>query len=888
MLTKLGDWLLRKFCNQQLHEAISGDLEELYKLDVTAHGQRKADRYYFLNSFSFLRYHRLRKGKTTKTHNNMSLIKNYLKVSWRDLVRHKMYTSINLIGLISAMTVALMILQYVVYETDFDRFHTDYDRIYRVVNDRFQKGELIQHGTITYPTIGPTMAKDFPEVEAYTRMTYNSRNYIDFEDDLHLTEMFIFADKHFLNFFSFELLHGNPNSALDEPFEVVLSESFARRISESDINIQEMVGKNIEIYNTPTRITGIVADPPAQSHLQYDLLLSYNTLIDLFGDGADASWDLSDFYHYVKLKEQTSMEGLAPKLEEFGVKYFKEGEVSGSVEKFYLQPLADTHFDPNMQYEFGSVVNGRIVWTLLIIAGFILLIAWINYVNLTTSRALQRAKEVGVRKSIGANRSHVVFQFIVETLMVNSMALAVSLVVVWSFQPFFNRLTDLQLDLNILWASELFGMPFPVLFIIVFILSLVVISLYPAILLAGFRAKDVINGKYKIKGKVAWLRKGLVIFQFITAIALINGAVAISDQVDYLLTKDLGLDINNTLVVYGPTQTNFDSTFFSKVDRFQNEVKNLAGVKEVSTSNRIAGSRMGRLFQVRNNDKPDAENLTLNWMGVGYNFEQLYGLKLLEGRTLEPTDYNFRFGRDRIYNLLINRAAVEYLGYDSVSEAIGGVLTIYGRQWRIVGVVEDFHQMTLHDKIEPIALQPFRDTSDNYSIKLEGDANDLLLADIERLYNTIFPGNYFDYFFLTDNYRRYYQPEIRLSSISKGFTVLSIIMVILGLYGLTTMTLEKKVKEIGIRKVLGARVTQLLFYLTRGFALLMLVAMILGVPLSVYFIDLWKADFAYSTPLGFSSVVIACLLVLIFTSIPILLQTGRIASNNPVQALRDE
>ncbi|MGD1961432.1 MAG: ABC transporter permease [Fulvivirga sp.] len=888
MLRKLVNWVLLNYCNQRLYEAISGDLEELYDLDVQKHGFRKANRSYLVNSISFLRYHRLRKGKTTKTNNNMSLIKNYVKVSWRDLLRHKTYTSINLIGLVSAMTVSLMILQYVVYETGFDQFHGDYDRIFRVVNDRYQKGELIQHGTITYPTVGPTMAKDFPEIEAYTRMTFNSRNYIGFEDDLHLTEQFIFADEHFLNFFSFKLLHGDPNTALDAPFEAVLSESFARRILESDRDVQEMVGKNIEIYSTPTKITGIVADAPDQSHLQYDMLLSYKTFVDLSDGGADTSWDWSDFYHYVKLKEQTSLEGLTPKLEEFGVKYFKDGEVSGSVEKFHLQPLAETHLDISMQYEFGRVVNGKIVWTLLIISGFILLIAWINFINLTTSRALQRAKEVGVRKSIGANRSHVVFQFVVETLMVNALALAVSLAAVWLLQPFFNQLTGLQLDLVVLWVSRLFGIPFPVLFLIVFIFSLIVISLYPATLLAGFRAKDVINGKYKMKGRVAWLRKGLVIFQFITAIALINGAVAISDQVDYMLTKDLGLDIDNTLVVYGPAQTDWDSTFFSKVDRFQNEVKNLAAVNEVSTSNRIAGSRMGKLFQVRNNAKPDAENLSLNWMGIGYNFEQLYGLELLEGRTLEPTDYNYNFGRDRIYNLLINRAAVEYLGFNSVSEAIGGVLTIYRRQWRIVGVVEDFHQMTLHDKIEPMALQPFRDTADNYSIKLEGGANDLLLADIERLYNTIFPGNYFDYFFLTDTYRRYYQPEIRLRAISKAFTILSIIMVILGLYGLTTMTLEKKVKEIGIRKVLGARVTQLLLYLTKDFALLMLIAMILGVPLSLYFIGLWKADFAYSSPLGVGSVAMACLLILVFTSIPILLQTRRVASNNPVQALRDE
>ena len=479
-----------------------------------------------------------------------------------------------------------------------------------------------------------------------------------------------------------------------------------------------------------------------------------------------------------------------------------------------------------------------------------------------------------------------IYQFIVETLLVNLLALIISLAVIWLLQPFFNQLTGLDLSLRVLLSGSVFGIPFSLVFVVAFVLSLILISIYPATLLAGFQAKEVINGKYRLRGKVAWLRKGLVIFQFVTAIALINGALAISDQVDYLLNKDLGLDIENTMIVYGTAMTNWDSTFIPKVDQFRNEAQRLKGVSLVSMSNRVAGDRMGRLFRVKNKSLENVENLTLNSMSVDFNFEKLYGLKILEGRGLESTDYNF--DPDFINNLIINKTAVKYLGFNSVTAVIGARLFFGNRDWNIVGVVDDFHQLTLREKIELIVLMPYLSTYNRYSIKLDSEPNEALIAGIQEVYEETFPGNYFDYYFLEDDYQCYYKPEMRLSYISKVFTALSIIMVILGLYGLITMTLEKKIKEIGIRKVLGAKVAQLLFHLTKDFASLMLIALAIGVPLSLYLIGLWKDDIAYTTELGVDSIIIACLTILVFTSIPILLQTNRVVRNNPVEELRDD
>ncbi len=885
-LKALVDWLLERFCDSKLHEAFAGDLKELYDLESEVLGVRKAQRRYLVSAVSFLWYHRLRRKGNSKTQNNMSLIKNYLKVSWRDLSRNRTYTAINLTGLVSAMTVALLIFQYVLYETGFDRFHEDKDRIYRVVNDRFQNGKLVQHGTITYPTIGPTMHQDFPEVEAFTRMTYNTRSYIAHEEELYLVEEFLIADENFLDFFSFEMTHGDKATALDEPYVLVFSESFANRIVKAGQAPKDLIGEVFEIYGASALVTGIIEDVPAQSHLQFDMLVSYKTFIAMAGPGADNSWQWSDFYHYVKLGPEVEVADLDVKLADFGSRYFKDGEVSGGEEQFYLQPLSVAHMDISMEYEIGHVVDGEIVWTLLIIASFILLVAWINYINLATSRALQRAKEVGIRKAVGAGKRQIVLQFIVETLLINLLALCVSMGLVWLSQPFFNQLTGLSLDMSFLWYGEFLALPFPVLFAAGFVVLMVLVSFYPAFLVANFKSRDVVHGRYQLKGEVAWLRKALVVFQFVTAVALINGAMAISDQIDYMLDKDLGLDIENTLVIYGPAMTSWDSTYIPNVGRFKDLAEGLSGVKAVSCSNRVAGNRMGRVFQVRSSSNPEARDLTLNFIQVDHGFDELFGLEVLAGRGFDAMDHNY--DPNLVKNVVINHAALAYLGIASESEAIGAGVNFWDKDWTVVGVVNDFHQLSLHDKIEPLVLIPYYGTSHQYSVKLDNAANEAILANLKEVYDRIFPGNYFDYYFLEDQYQRQYQAEFRLSQISRAFTVLSLIMVVLGLYGLTTMTLERKVKEIGIRKVLGARLSQILYRLTKDFVWLMFVALFLGIPLSLYLIGIWKDGFSYSTTYGFDWVVFSTILVICVTSVPILLQGRRVARNNPVKALRDE
>lgn len=885
MNRRLVNYLISKLCHPELKESIFGDLEELYELDQLRN-PGKADRNYFLNAVAFLRYHRLRKKQLSKTQNHMSLFRNYIKVSWRDLLRNRTYATINLLGLVSGLTIALLIFQYVLFETGFDRFHDGSNHIYRVVNSRFQNGNLVQHGTITYPTIGPTLFQDFPEIEAYTRITISSRAYIGFEDELYLSHQYLTADEHFLNFFSFPLLHGDPATALKAPFQAVFTESFAKRLLPPDEPVSTLMGKTIDLYGNPTKVTGIMVDVPDQSHLQFDLLISYKTFIAFSGEGADNSWTWSDFYHYVKLIDGITPASLDQKLEAFGIQYFGEGEVSGGVERFSLQPLLSAHMDNSMEYEIGQTIDGDVVWIMLAIACFIVAVAWINYINLTSSRSLQRAKEIGIRKSVGAGQQQIIFQFVIEALLFNFMALFLSIMAMLVLQPFFNTLTGIQLNVSILWNTWIYGIPFVFIFLLAYLLLTILVALYPAWLITRFRARDITNGQFKLRGEVKWLRKGLVVFQFALAVILINAAFGISQQVDFMVNKDLGLDIEHSMVVYGPAMTNWDSTFIHKMDRFKNEASAVSGIRMVSSTSRMAGNQMGRVFQLRNLSNPEAKDMTMNNIHVDHEFDEVLGLNIVAGRSLEFTDHNY--DGNLVTSLMMNEAAVSYLGFENAKASIGRRLQFHGKDWTIVGVVNDFHQMSLHDAIEPILFLPYMGTQHSFLVKFDGQQSEAAIAGIRRVYDAIYPGNYFDYYFLEDSYQEQYQADLRLGKISNIFTVLSIIMVVLGLYGLLTMTLDRKVKEIGIRKVLGARIDQILIILSKEFFGLMILAMMVGIPLSLMGIASWKEEFAYVTDFSPIWVIVSSALIMGISLLPLLIQSRKVTTNNPVESLRNE
>lgn len=880
--------ILKGYFRKDLWESIEGDLYEIFLEEAASKGASYARRKYVFNALAFLRYHRLRQHSNTQ--NNMDLLKNYLKVSLRDIRRHRSFAAINLFGLLTGFMVLLFVLQFVLFETSYDRFHEKSERTYRVINDRYQQGKLQQHGQITYPTVGPTLKKDYPEVEAYTRLTPGGRNYLKYEEQQFLIEDYLWVDEYFLDVFDFPVVAGAKVHALDESAQVVFTESYAKRFLKEDEQPDDLIGQFVVVndWDFPSRITAIVQDPPLQSHLNFSMLISYKTYIRLAGDGADNSWEWSDFYHYVVLSPGTTQTEFETKLVDFGSKYFKKGEVSGAQETFHLQPVHDAHLDNTLEYEYANVTDGSFISLILIIAVIIMVIVWINYINLTTSRSLERAKEVGVRKSMGAFRGQLIRQFLTESLLLNTIGVLLALGLVLLLQPVFNELTGLPLDLTILSGVRVLGVPFWIVLALGLTVSVLLIGIYPAYLISGFKPQHVLKGKYLMVGEMVTLRKVLVISQFAAALILVSGSVAVYRQIDFMRSQDLGMKISNNLVIYGPDLTAFDGEFIYKFDQFKHELIARPGIESVTSAGRMFGDKMPRAFRVQSSADPDQTNHTSNWLPVDFDFISQFGIEMRSGRPFNATDYHTNGAEVR--TAMINESALDLFSFESEDQAIGAKLEMVGRNrtYEIVGVVSNFHQRALKEAIEPIIFFPFYDNSHYISVKYLEGMEETAVAAAEQVFTQFYPGNYFDYFFLEDHFDAQYQSDERIGNISSVLTVLAIILAVLGLYGLVLITLMKKTREIGVRKVLGAGMLELLVLFCKHFLGLVAIAALIGIPVSYFVIQDFLQDYSYSTGVEMWVLMVSGVSLVLLCTLTVLFQTGRISNNNPVESLRCE
>src|SRR5436190_3566257 len=436
---------LEWFCPPNLYEGVVGDLLEQFNLDCSKLGVPNARRSFVRNVFRFFRPGIILRNSFSYRLINTTMFRNYLTVAVRNVLKNKVFSAINIFGLGIGLAACILIFQIVSFELNYDKFNLKLDRTYRVTNDRFQHGKLVQHGTIMYPTIGPTMAKDFPEIETYSRLMPGGDMMIKVDERIFRGDESLFVDEYFLSVFDFVLLAGDRATALKDRYSIVITEKLAMKyFGASAGDYQQLLGKTLiwGLDTNPYKVTGILAAPPDNSHIQFDALCSYNTLIGAENRDADISWTWSDMRHYLVLKPGTDYKALESKFAAFSERYFQGDKVSGSIEKFYLQPMRDAHLYSNYEYDIAKTANGKAVWSMLVVALFILVIAWINYINLTTSRALDRAKEVGLRKVMGAMKTQLIKQFIFESVLVSLLALAVAIIVVQLAQSGFNSVIN--------------------------------------------------------------------------------------------------------------------------------------------------------------------------------------------------------------------------------------------------------------------------------------------------------------------------------------------------------------------------------------------------------------------------------------------------------------
>lgn len=886
LLLRFLEW----FCPKQLHEGIEGDLIEQFETDLKRRGKKIAKLIFIFRVLQFFRPAIIFRNHFSLPITELTMLSNYLIIAFRNIAKNKVFSAINVIGLALGLAACLFIFQFVSFEFSYDSFNTKLERTYRVTNDRYQHGKVIQHGTIMYPTIGPTMAKDYPEIEMYTRLMPGGTMNIKVDDKILTGQECHFTDEHFLQVFDFELLAGDRASALKDRYTMVLTESTARTFFEvKDNDLVSVIGKTLYwgLDPQPYKVTAVIKDVPENSHIQFDALVSYATLYSPENPDADNSWTWSDMRHYLVLKPGVDYKSLEAKFDDYSARYFQGDKVSGSVEKFYLQPLNRAHLFSDYEYDIAKVASGKAVWAMLIVAISILVLAWINYINLTTSKALDRAKEVGLRKVMGAYKSQLVRQFIFESVLISLFAFVIAILLVNLLQPSFNTLIDTKLS----WAKIFSGIDNRtiILFFALMIGGMLLSGFYPAFVLSSYQPATVLKGKFQRSAKGHLLRKGLVIFQFTASAALITGTLIVSQQLKFMNDTDLGINIKNTILIQPPQRTNWDSTFNARVETFKNEISRLDGVISVASSNNTPGDRLPRAFGIRLTEHPSSARYTMSVMNVDYSFFDTYGLQVLSGRKFISTDHKVEW--QDITALILNVSATKLLGIENPEAAVGKEI-VWGndgtRKWIVVGVVNDYHQESLRKPKEPMVFRPTYSTYHEYSILNNRQDHQQLLAEAKSVYDKAFPDNAFQYSFLEEKYKGQYNDDNRFGKVISIFMILGIVISCLGLIALSSYTAVQRTKEIGVRKVLGASLSNIVSLLSFDFIKLVLIATLISLPIAYFSMQGWLESYAYRISVSWTMFAIPLITIVFIAAVTISFQVLKTAMTNPAQTLKHE
>lgn len=813
--------------------------------------------------------------------------KNNWKIALRHILKNKTSSALNISGLAIGMTACMLMLQFVSFELSYDQFHQNTDRIFRVVNDRYQNNRLVQHGTITYSGVARAMKEDFPdEIEAYSRME-PFRSFIFIYGEKKSDESGIAVDNSFLSMFSFPLLAGDRNNALSEPNTLLLSEKLTKKLFGNENPVGKMV--NIENDSLPYKVTGIFKDVQENSHLQFDFLLSYISLYSGNGQWTRANHDFTeaDFWHYIQLKPGAGYKALNAKFSQFSQRHFKGNKVSGSDEVFYLQPLAKAHLATDLEYDFIKKGSPATVWGLLIIAVFTIGIAWVNYINLATARSVERAKEVGVRKVVGALRGQLIRQFLSESLLINCAALILAILLVYLVQPMYNHMTGINLSMDYLWAKGISGYSVIGGLALVLATGVLISGFYPAFVLSSFKPIAVLKGKFSNTGKGILLRKVLVVAQFAITVGLIIGSLVVYKQIRFMGRQDLGFNMDQVLVIKPAFLGRWsDSTYYKSLTSFKDEVKQLAYVKGATGSNRVPGMELGRIFDVhRAGDNSGNKYVLRNW-GVNHDFNKLYQIKILAGRDFRVTDHRTNFSE--LQSIILNQSAIKQLGFASAQEAIGKQVFAANKNWDVVGVTADFHQKSLRHPVEPTMMLPTFGPVNSFSIRLAPQNLSQTIASIQKKFETFFPGNLFDYYFLDEKFNEQYKEDKLFGKVFGLFSGLAIFIACLGLFGLSLYTITQRTKEIGVRKVLGASAQNIAFLLSKDFLKLVIVASIISFPVAWWIMKNWLSNFAYRIDLSWWFFAIAALAGIVIAMATISFHAIRSALSNPVNSLRSE
>lgn len=798
------------------------------------------------------------------------MFKNYFKITLRNFLRHKLYSFINIIGLALGLAACILIYLFVDYEFSFDAFHSKKENIYRLNEVQTWEGIIPQNVALSMYPMGPTLQTDYPEIEAYTHLISQDNVPIAHGDKKIYVEQYYMVDSSFFDLFDFELLHGSPQQALQERFSMVITEETAL----SFFDRTDVMGERMEYYGEDTMsftITGVLKNIPENSHLQFDGLVALNSFPEMHANSMER-WGNNWLVTYLKLTPGADIAALEAKFPEYLTKYMGEDATEGY--QLFLQSLTEIHLgsaDITHDYQNVGKFNGKYIYTFLFLALFVLVIAGINFMNLTTARSAQRLKEVGIRKTIGATRNHLTRQFIFESVMFAFMALLFAILITDLFLPYLSELSGRNLSmLSLLTPGRIL-----VMMGVTLIVGLLA-GLYPAFVMAAFKPVTALKGKVFIKSQHFSLQNILVVMQFSIATAMIVGTIIATQQLQFMTQKDPGF--NKDQVVLLPS----NSQVFEGFETLRSELLQNPAIKGVTGSGQRLGSNIHQTG-IRFKADTAEQSLAISHVNVDFEYLDFYEIEVLDGRV-----FSKEHASDAEHAFIINKSLAAQLG---VENPIGMPMKFgWQEEWgTVVGLVDDFNYNSLHNKVNALAMsvQPNWGFSE-ISVRISPSDLPAHLDKIEQAWRRSGSDRPFDYSFLDAHFEELYRTDQQVSSVVGLIAGLAILIACMGLFGLVSVSAEQRTKEIGIRKVMGASINSILILLTQKVAILVLVAFAIAVPITWYIMDDWLTSFAFRIDINPMIFVAAGVLTLLIALLTIAYLALRAANGNPIDALRYE
>ncbi len=805
------------------------------------------------------------------------MFRNYIKIALTNILKYRTYSIINILGLTVGMVCSLLILLYIQFELSYDKYHQNADRIYRVTREFFNTdGSSNLHLGFVAPPLAPLLKNDFPQIEHAVRIKELERPVFKYQEKTFSENRYFAADPDFFKVFDFPFIQGDPETALLEPNNIVITESTAKIFFGNEEPINKILTIPISAeFNIDLKVTGVIKDIPQNSHFHFDILGSMKGLEQFYGDSEFKDWSSNNYGTYLLFPQNYDINHFIKQIPDFLLRH--QGENANKWNTLHIWKLTDIHLHSHLDSEFESNGNIVYIYILLAIAILLLLIACINFMNLATARSATRTKEIGIRKVVGARRVQIIKQFLSESILISGIALLFSIVLINLLLPTFNNFVDVKLHFEPLHNPV-------ILFSLIGIALLVgiIAGSYPALYLSKFSPATTLQSTKKISSGKSKLRCGLVIFQFTITIILFISLGIIHQQMIYCMNKDLGLNKNNMILLPATNE------MVKNYDSFRTQLLQQPHIIGIAASKRSPGAGLLDCSEARIYDNQVATPLGFRVANVcvSQDFIDTYEIPIVAGR-----NFSTEYSTDPVAAFILNECAIKQIGWSSPEVAIGKSFEYAGCKGQIIGVVKDFHYESLHKPIMPIVFYIDSNSFNTITVKINPrNAQDItdILTFLQKIWKVYLPDSPFHYTFLDERFKQLYLVETKLSQIFQIFSSIAIVIACLGLFGLVTFMAEKKTKEIGIRKVVGASVWQILILLTKDFTKWIIVATLIACPIAWYVMYQWLQNFAYRIEMGWWMFLLGGGIALLIALFTVSWQVIRAAMANPVESLRYE